>query len=100
MDENTNANDFIKDIDSENNIENTNPNLQPKQGNKIIDILKSKTGQGSIDSYLDHPLNYNNSKSVGQILRGLTGFCGQLDLAIIDLAMGLISLFKGKATNV
>jgi hypothetical protein len=68
---------------------------QPKT-NKIFDILKSKTGEGTIEDYKDHPLNFNNNKYIGQILRGLTGMLGALDLAIIDISMGILGLFKDR----
>jgi hypothetical protein len=72
-----------------------NEKEQPKS-NKLFDILKSKTGNGTIESYQDHPLNFNNNKYIGQILRGLTGILGALDLAIIDIGMGILGLFKDR----
>jgi hypothetical protein len=74
----------------------TEPVTEQPRSNKFLDILKSKTGEGSIADYQDHPLNFNNNKYVGQILRGLTGILGALDLAIIDISMGLLGLFKDR----
>lgn len=57
-------------------------------------FLKTPTGAGSIDSYIDHPLNAHGSRAVAQIIRGLTGFAGSLDLAVIDITLGLIELTR------
>lgn len=65
-----------------------------RPGSRIFDflpdvsILFSKTGDGSIESYIDHPLNNKKSRGMAQILRGLTGIAGELDYAIIDIALG------------
>jgi hypothetical protein len=62
-------------------------------------ILFTKTGEGSIESYIEHPLNFNKSKGFAQLLRGLTGlaqalFGTGLDLAIIDVGLGLVNITK------
>lgn len=76
---------------------NDNKEVRSSSGtSKILDILKSKTGEGSIEDYKDHPLNFNNNKYIGQILRGLTGILGALDLAIIDISMGILGFFKDR----
>lgn len=53
-------------------------------------FLKAKTGPGPIDDYIDHPMNFNGGRAAAQILRGLTGLLGALDLAIIDILIGTI----------
>lgn len=50
--------------------------------------LRTPTGDGSIDDYMDHPLNFFKSRGFAQMLRGLTGFFGNLKLAVIDIALG------------
>lgn len=57
-------------------------------------FLKTPTGSGSIDEYLDHVLNVNHSRGAAQMLRGFTGFAGNLNLAIIDIIFGAFSLLK------
>lgn len=68
-----------------------------------LSILKSPTGVGSVGDYLEHPMNFNKSQGMARILRGLTGILGNLDLAIIDIAVGLLDLLKtnkkGTITN-
>lgn len=50
--------------------------------------LKTKTGPGSVDDYIDHPLNFSESRGVAQVLRGASGLVGSLDLAVIDIVIG------------
>lgn len=59
-------------------------------------FLTTKTGEGSIADYQDHPLNYNKSKGMAQIIRGFTGLFGALDLAIIDILVGALQISKEK----
>lgn len=66
---------------------------------RIPEFLKAKTGEGSIESYLDHPLNFVKSKALAQIIRGLTGMFGALNYAIIDIVMGSLNFVKGKGAN-
>ena len=61
---------------------------------KLFDILKSKTGPGEIEEYIDHPINFKKSKAVAKILRGIEGIFGALDLAIIDILIGSLELIK------
>ena len=51
-------------------------------------FLMKKTGPGTVESYLDHPMNPKASKGLARVLRGFTGIAGDLDLAIIDIALG------------
>lgn len=70
--------------------------MEEQGGNNefIKNILLAETGAGSIESYRDHAMNFNNSKSFAHILRGLTGVCGSLNLAVIDIGVGLLQYFK------
>lgn len=63
-------------------VEEVNPR------NSFFDILKTPTGEGSIDDYIDKPLNFDNSKGLAQVLRGLTGLLGALDFALVDIVVG------------
>ena len=58
-----------------------------------IDFL-AETGDGPISQYMDHALNFNNSKAMARILRGVTGLIGSLNLAIIDIGVGVLEFFK------
>ena len=93
MNEESKASDFIQ------NEEQPINNIEQKTGfsgqRSIFDILKTKTGQGSIDNYIDSPLNFNKSEGVAQILRGFTGFLGSLDYAILDIILGGLKFYKG-----
>ncbi|MCT4564153.1 MAG: hypothetical protein N4A68_07500 [Maledivibacter sp.] len=62
-------------------------------------FLKAETGEGEIEEYLGHPLNFNNSVAVGRILRGLTGILGNLRLAVIDIGFGIAEFAKERRGN-
>jgi hypothetical protein len=57
-------------------------------------FIKAKTGEGTIEEYLNHPLNFNSQKSTARIIRGFSGMFGSLDLAIIDIAVGIMDMMK------
>ena len=61
-----------------------------------LSFLAARTGDGSVDEYINHPLNFDNKASTARILRGCTGLCGQLDYALIDIAFGVIEKIKEK----
>lgn len=63
-------------------------------GSRLLEMLKAETGSGSIESYLNHPMNFNSSKAVARMLRGLTGMFGSLNYAIIDIVIGGLDLMK------
>jgi hypothetical protein len=60
-----------------------------------LDILKAETGKGDIEDYISHPLNLKKNKGIAQILRGLTGLLGNLNLAIVDILLGMINTKRG-----
>ena len=62
-------------------------------------ILLSKTGPGSIEEYIDHPMNFKRSRGLAQILRGCTGMAGSLDYAIVDIALGAFQYMKEGKEN-
>lgn len=84
-----NVNDTINDTQEDREEESTSRIFN-------LSILKSETGEGSIESYLDHPLNFQRSLSLARIIRGLSGIIGNLNLAIIDIVIGLLEFFKGR----
>jgi hypothetical protein len=59
-------------------------------------FLLKKTGPGTVEAYLDHPMNPKRSKGRGRFLRGCTGIAGDLDLAIIDIALGSFEMIMEK----
>jgi hypothetical protein len=96
----------IKDFDEENTIEDEilgTPVMEVEEAESgrseiglNLEFLKAKTGDGSIESYLDHPLNFTKSLGLARIIRGLTGLLGALDLAVIDIGLGLLEFLKEK----
>jgi len=94
MDMENKASDYIREENLGEKILNSEvPGTVQKKFN-FFDILKTPTGEGDIDFYKNHPLNYNKSESISQILRGATGFLGKLDLAIIDIIMGIFQIIS------
>lgn len=70
---------------------------QPSQSSELLKrILTSDTGEGNISDYIDHPMNFNKSMGLAQILRGITGIVGNLKLAIIDIGFGVLRFSKEK----
>ncbi len=89
---------IFEEMTEENNIgqvEETTT-LESKKIDFDLSILKTKTGEGSIETYIEHPLNFNKSKGMAQMIRGLTGLFGALDLALIDIFVGLMQISKDK----
>lgn len=75
------------------NIDNKQEEVK-KDNNLFEFVIKTETGSGAINDYMDHSLNFNKSKSIALIIRALTGYFGALNLAIIDLLMGMFNLTK------
>lgn len=48
------------------------------------------TGPGAVEEYLDHPLNFNKSRWLARLIRGLTGWFGSLEKALVDVILALI----------
>lgn len=65
-----------------------------------LSLLKAKTGEGRIEDYIEHPMNFMQSRGLAQALRGMTGMLGSLDLAIIDIVMGALNFSKERKANV
>jgi hypothetical protein len=67
-----------------------------KAGEMFNRVLTAETGEGSINSYIDHPMNFSNSMGLAQLIRGLTGMIGNLNLAIVDVIFGALRFSKEK----
>lgn len=63
---------------------------------KIPEFLKAETGAGDIESYVDHPMNFNKSMPLARMLRGFTGMFGSLRYAVIDIVLGAFEMRKPK----
>jgi hypothetical protein len=77
-------------------LENFSEPVQYVQDDRpsFIELLKTPTGEGTIEEYLIHPLNFNESKGMARVLRGLTGFLGNINLAIADIIIGALDVLK------
>jgi len=92
---------FIDDKQAEKTFGQEDIGVKPEavddigQGINIdFSFLTAKTGDGSVERYLDHPLNYKKSRGIAQVIRGFTGMFGSLDLAVIDIALGGFEVIK------
>jgi len=94
MDENSKASDFIIDDENIEMQKNVNVESPERSGFNFFDFLRTPTGEGSIDDYINNPLNFNQSKSIAQILRGMSGFLGALNYAIFDLIIGTFNFTR------
>lgn len=78
---------------------------EPSPVDNLIKIdfsfLMKKTGPGTVETYLDHPMNPKASRGMARFLRGCTGIAGDLDLAIIDILLGSFEMImERRAGNV
>jgi hypothetical protein len=67
---------------------------EPAQPGLFARLFKAETGPGDVEAYLDHPLNFDKSLGLAQVIRGATGLFGELKLAVIDVAFGLLNWFR------
>lgn len=58
--------------------------------------VRTPTGPGPVAAYTEHPANWNGSLAVARLLRGITGFLGASDFAILDILIGLLELWQGR----
>jgi hypothetical protein len=64
--------------------------------NLDLSFLKTPTGEGELYEYMNHTLNFNQSKGMARIIRGLTGFLGNMNFAIVDIFIGVLEFAKPK----
>lgn len=68
--------------------------IEPQRRFVIPAWVKSQTGPGDVDEYINHPMNFGHSLGFAQILRGLTGIVGELRYALLDIGLGLLQINK------
>lgn len=76
------------------------PALPEKRTVELPAFLRAKTGDGKIEDYQGHPLNFDGSLGLAQVIRGFTGMFDALDLAVIDVAVGFFRWRKGAGADV
>lgn len=76
-------------------VETQEVEAQPSRIMEILGrVLTAETGAGDVQSYVNHPINYNGSQGLAQLIRGLSGVFGNLNLAVIDIAIGAMRFGK------
>lgn len=56
---------------------------------KLKDILTTEALEDDIDDYVDHSLNIPEDRGIGRALRGVEAIVGDLNLAVIDIILGI-----------
>lgn len=74
----------------------TPPQEEPPKESVWKKILTAQTGDGPLEKYITHPLNFNGQTGTARLIRGATGILGNLDLAIVDIGFGLLEFLKPK----
>lgn len=64
-----------------------------------LSFLKTPTGPGSIEDYIEHPFNIFKSRGLAQVLRGLTGLLGSLSFALVDILVGGLQFMRERRTE-
>lgn len=64
-------------------------------------VVTAPTGEGSVEAYLEHPLNLGRSPAWARVIRGLTGLAQALGveslaLAVVDIVAGAIAVVGGR----
>lgn len=81
-------------------VEQSIPEIPAREGMSVnLSILKAPTGEGAVEDYMDEPLNFDKTKSTARLLRGFTGLLGSLNLAIIDIIIGMLEKVKERKSN-
>ncbi len=67
----------------------------------IRGLLQIPTGVGSLEEYINSPLNFDGSEGLARILRGLAGFIGAdvVRSAVVDIIFGLIQWVGGRVKH-
>lgn len=53
-------------------------------------ILSADSRDMPISEYSVHPLNFDGKESTGRIIKGFEGILGNLNKAVVDIAIGVI----------
>jgi hypothetical protein len=92
---NQSNNESINDMETIPEMDFNEQAARPSAGeviNGILEKLKTPTGEGDIEDYRQHVFNPKGSRSMAQILRGVTGIFGSLNFAIVDIILGFTNL--------
>lgn len=62
----------------------------------LKDIIGSKPPPKPLESYQDHPLNFDGTDSSGRIIKGMEGILTDLNKAVLLVIMGLVEKYQDK----
>ena len=80
--------------------ETDGPDLADRLRGMLAGLWTAPTGKGDVAEYQGHPLNVTGDEHGARIVRGLTGAVGSaLDLAVVDIGLGLVGLLKSRAVS-
>lgn len=90
----------LEDLGSETLEDGDSSNSSETANNEMFSGLKRILGAEPppkpVESYKDHALNFSGKDSIAKILRGMEGIAGNLNRAVILIALGLIELYQEK----
>lgn len=92
--DNVNNDDIRKDTMDHVEVEHEEFMEQPSGIGIDLEFLKAKSPDRPVEEYINHPLNFNNSKGLARTLRGLEGMFNDLRYAVIDVIVGLMEFSK------
>jgi len=75
---------------NEANADQNPERMETNSPSGLLEWLLSPTGDGELSDYLTHPLNWDGTDATARIVRGITGLCGNLRLALVDIAVGIL----------
>lgn len=62
----------------------------------LKDIISSEPPAKPLESYQEHPLNFDGSESSGRIIKGMEGILTDLNKAVLLVVMGLVQKYQEK----
>jgi len=60
----------------------------------LKDIIGAEPPPKGLEQYKDHALNFSGKDSIAKILRGMEGIVGNLNKAVVLIALGVIELYN------
>lgn len=60
----------------------------------FFDFIFKRSKDVPLGEYQEHPLNVMKTEGNGQVIRGVEGLFGDLHFAVVDIAVGLMKMWK------
>jgi hypothetical protein len=73
--------------------------VEPKPMEMSLSWLWNQTGEGEIEDYMTHPLNFTGQRWNARLIRGVTGMFGNLRYALVDIVMAGVDYWSKREGN-